>query len=88
MNALLLSKTLGITSSDVIQRLREKKIDSRPFFVGMHQQPIFDNLSTSEAKAFPVSDKLSDQGLYLPSGLGLTDAMIERVCGSLKEILS
>jgi perosamine synthetase len=35
----------------------------------------------------PVAARLARQGLYLPSGVGLADQQIDRVCKVLHEVL-
>ena len=69
-------------------RLAEKHIETRPFFVGMHAQPALTERGLFQREEYPVADRLAQRGLYLPSGLTLTDAQIERVCNAVKEILS
>ena len=44
------------------------------------------NLSINED--FPVSDKLYSQGLYLPSGIGLNENQIKKVCNIFHKIIN
>lgn len=73
---------------NLIDKLKEMGIGTRPFFYPMHQQPVFQNMSWKRSKEqLPVAEHLSEMGLYLPSGLSLTELQIKRVCDTLKEIL-
>ena len=39
-------------------------------------------------RAYPVAERLARQGLYLPSGLALTEQQLSTVCGAVREVLS
>jgi perosamine synthetase len=68
-------------------KLAAAKIGSRPFFWGMHEQPVFQKMGLFAGVSCPVSARLSRRGFYLPSGLALTESQIDRVSTVLKEIL-
>ena len=63
-------------------------IGTRPFFCPMHQQPVLRNLGFFDSESYPYSDILYQKGLYLPSGLALTDAQITRVANAVEYILT
>ncbi|MEP6999756.1 MAG: hypothetical protein ABI969_04720 [bacterium] len=54
----------------------------------MHEQPALLERGLFAGERYPVADRLARRGLYLPSGLSLTDIQIERVCDAVKEILA
>ena len=68
--------------------LAARGIETRPFFRGMHAQPALLRRGLVEAGAFPVADHLTERGLYLPSGLGLSDAQIDTVCLAVEGALA
>jgi dTDP-4-amino-4,6-dideoxygalactose transaminase len=35
-----------------------------------------------------VTERLARQGLYLPSGVGLTESQIEHICDTVREVLA
>jgi perosamine synthetase len=70
-----------------MQKLAESKIGTRPFFWGMHEQPVFHKMGLFERVSCPIAERLARRGFYLPSGLALTEAQIDRVTIALKEIL-
>jgi perosamine synthetase len=68
------------TSRDaIIAGLRARGIDSRPFFVPLHELPPY----RLEAP-FPVATDLGARGINLPSGTGLTLEEIATVCAALR----
>lgn len=78
----------GIVSRDpkrpasyFIDGLQKRGIESRPFFTGLHRQPL------GLTGDFPVCDKLSKYGFYIPSGVGLTISDLNSVCSALKELV-
>lgn len=66
------------------EALQSQNIESRPIWKPMHQQPVFRD---NEAHLTGVADRLFDEGLCLPSGVGLTDSDIERVANGFKAAL-
>lgn len=67
---------------EFMKKLGEKGIDTRTFFVPMHQQPMYE-----DDESFPVAEEISKKGLYLPSGTGLSAEQIEYICSCVKEVL-
>jgi perosamine synthetase len=67
------------------ERLRVLGIETRPFFLGMHRQPALLRRGLVPSDDFPVADILAERGLYLPSGIGLTDEQIDVVIGAVHE---
>ena len=59
--------------------LKERGIGTRPFYPPIHSQPPY-----GINGAFPVSDYMSAQGLWLPSSSFLSDEDILRVCGEIR----
>jgi perosamine synthetase len=68
--------------------LRDKGIDTRPFFLGMHEQPVFQQMGLFGNERYPVAERLARRGLYLPSGLTLTESQIDEVAEAVRDILS
>ena len=71
----------GITRDRLMQRLKEQGIDTRPLFPVLHHQPIYAN-----SQVMPVAEKLSSQGLSLPSSAHLSIESVERVAKTIREI--
>ena len=87
MFGILLDDGLPFDAAGMAARLRDRGIETRPFFVGMHEQPVLRARGLFRGQTFPVAERLARRGLYLPSGLTLTDAEIDRVCDAVEEAL-
>ena len=68
--------------------LDARGVETRPFFLGMHEQPAFHARGLFRGERYPVAERLARRGLYLPSGLALTDDQIDRVCAAVRDALS
>lgn len=87
MFGLVVSKETGWDATEVARRLAERGVETRPFFVGLHEQPALTSRGLFAGESYPVTHRLARRGLYLPSGLGLTDDEIDRVCDAVEEVL-
>lgn len=84
---LLIEESTGLDAREMAARLRERGIETRPFFLGMHQQPVFRGRGLFGGESYPVAERMARQGLYIPSGLTLTDAQIVEVVQAVRESL-
>jgi perosamine synthetase len=81
MNAVLIqSEKYGKTRDELIAFLKENGIETRLLFNGMHKQKALANYGCGCKDKYPVTDWLSENGFYLPSGSGLTEPDIARIC--------
>ena len=53
----------------------------------MHKQKIFKKMGIFSKKKYPNAEYLSDNGFYLPSGLGIKNYEIDYVAETLNKIL-
>ncbi len=88
MYGVVLSTDTGMDNVEFARRLVERGVDTRPFFLGIHEQPVFHKMGLFAGEKYPVAERLARQGLYLPSGLALTDEQMEQVCQAVKEVLT
>jgi len=77
----------GTTADEIMKKLYEKGIQTRPFFYPLHLQPAFEKFSWFKKDNLPVSEYLGKYGFYLPSGLTLDEEKIRFVAQSLIDIL-
>jgi perosamine synthetase len=68
--------------------LADKGIGTRPFFWGMHEQPVFQKMGLFKGASCPVAEHLARCGLYIPTGLALTDSEVDTVAAACREVLS
>jgi perosamine synthetase len=75
-------------AAEVARRLAAEGIETRPFFWPMHEQPALWKRGLFAGEAYPVAERLARRGLYLPSGVGLTDAEQAEAAYALRRTLS
>jgi len=85
MNAILIDEIeFGYSRDEVISFLENKNIDTRLLFTGMNKQRSLNDYGCKQNnELFPVSDKLTKCGLYLPSASNLSNSDIEYICETL-----
>src|SRR5262245_48609042 len=88
MYGVVLSEKTGMEALELAQRLKERDVETRPFFLGMHEQPVFHRRGLFKGESHPVAERLGTHGLYLPSGLALTEQQQRQVCDAVHEVLS
>lgn len=81
--AVLIEKNFGITRDRFRQKLAEKGIETRTFFIPIHLQPIY---YKDNQDKFPVAEELCRKGLYLPSALTLKKNEIKYITDTILKI--
>jgi perosamine synthetase len=84
---LVLDESTALTAAEWGQRLVALGVETRPFFLGMHEQPAFQRMGLFLGEKYPVAERLARQGLYLPTGLGLSEAEIDQVSTAVRDSL-
>lgn len=69
---------------DVIKKLEEEKIESRPMFFPLHEMPIYKNYQRGN---YENSKKISYRGISLPTYYGLEESSVERICSVISSCL-
>jgi perosamine synthetase len=87
MVGVVLDEGTGMDAATFARRLGDLGVQTRPFFLGMHEQPVFHRMGLFQGEQYPVAERIARQGLYLPSGMALTEAQLERVCEAVYEVL-
>lgn len=82
-----LDHKLGITAEEMMNRLKNYGIATRPFFRGLHDQPVLKEMGLFADEKYPKTDFACKYGFYLPSGLTLTEEKIDKVVSAVKEEL-
>lgn len=86
MYSIVIDKSFGKTRSGLMKQLKEMGVESRTFFIPMHQQPILKKMKIVDNKKYPVADDIAKRGLYLPSGSGLKRKEIQYVCDCIRKM--
>ena len=87
MYGIVLQHDAKVDATELAKRLATRGVETRPFFLGMHEQPALLDRGLFHGEHHPVAERLSRRGLYLPSGLGLTEIQLERVSDAVREVL-
>ena len=81
MNAIVLEpKLYGRTRDELISHLKDNGIDTRLLFNGMHNQKSMKHYGCDCSGSYPICDRLTENGLYLPSSSILTKENIKMIC--------
>jgi perosamine synthetase len=88
MFGVVLDQSGGLTAADLAGRLRAAGIETRPFFLGMHEQPVLRRMGLFATDRHPVAERLAAQGLYLPSAPTLTTDEIGTVVSAVRRVLN
>ena len=84
MYAVLVEKDFGMSREQLMTGLLARGVDTRTFFIPVHEQPVFQKEAAAAGESFPVTTELSRKGFYLPSGLALTLEQIDSVCRAVE----
>lgn len=88
MYCIELDAALGIDADSVMRELQNRGIGTRPFFLGLHEQPALHDLGLFKQEHYPVTERISKLGLYLPSGMALSEKEIDVVIAALNDIVA
>ena len=81
MNTILVDPIkYGHTKDELIKHLKDNGVDTRLLFRGMAKQEALKKYGCDCTGEYPVTDILSKNGFYLPSGSNLTDVCIKSIC--------
>ncbi len=87
MYGLVLSEERPEDAAWLAKELLQRGVDTRPFFLGLHQQPAFQQRGLFVGEQYPITEHLGRRGLYLPTGIALTEGQIEQVCTAVHGVL-
>ena len=85
---MVLADDVPLDATQMMDRLSKLKVGTRPFFWGMHEQPVFQRMGWYKGEVYPVTERISRRGFYVPSGLGITEEQQLRVVQAIKEALA
>jgi perosamine synthetase len=89
MVTVVVDRSYGLETRELMARLDEADIDSRPFFPPLSSLPAFAGYATARdaRERNVVAYDLSARSVNLPSALMLTEEDVDRVCETLLSIL-
>ena len=84
----LIKKGNKLSRDKIMKKLLNLNIETRPFFVSMNKQKIFNKMKLFKNSKVLNSEYLSTNGFYLPSGIGIKNKEIDYVSKCLLKILN
>ena len=81
---ILIKPDFKMARDNIIQKLRQNGVDSRPIFYPLNQMPPYQKYACG--KDFPISQNIAKRGISLPSFLTLRERDINHICLLLKKI--
>jgi len=87
MYGVVVSEETGMDAAALARELSERGVQTRSFFLGMHEQPVFKQRKWFQNESYPVAERLARQGLYLPSGMALSEDQLEQVVQAVWDVL-
>ncbi|GBG57991.1 aminotransferase DegT [Sporomusaceae bacterium FL31] len=85
---LVLDNEIPFDGTEMMKKLQQNGIGNRSFFWPIHEQPVFLKMGLFTDERYPVAERLARRGLYIPSGLALTENQIKRVVEVVIDIMS
>jgi len=76
-------KEYGRSRDELAALLAEDGIETRPFFIPLHQLPPFREGSRARNERLPTTESLAERGLNLPTYPGLSEAQIDTVTSAI-----
>jgi perosamine synthetase len=84
----VLDDAVPFDAAEAMTRLKNKGVDSRHFFWPIHEQPVFRRKGWFANERCPNAERIARRGLYLPSGVGLTEEEAEISARTLLEVVA
>ncbi|MFA5842613.1 MAG: DegT/DnrJ/EryC1/StrS family aminotransferase [Candidatus Gracilibacteria bacterium] len=81
MTSIVMKRDFGITRDELMGKMKERKIDTRPFFYPLSDFPHFEKTDN------PMARQVAYNGINLPCGVNLTEEKVDYVCKVLRELL-
>ncbi|MBQ8685360.1 MAG: aminotransferase class I/II-fold pyridoxal phosphate-dependent enzyme [Clostridia bacterium] len=73
LSCMLLDEDVKVTPMEILEKLNEKNIETRPIWKPMHLQPVFKANDFIYAEEKPVGEDIFTRGLCLPSDIKMTE---------------
>jgi len=74
-----------MTRDELTRKLEEKGVETRKFFYPLHEMPIYRKYANS---TYPISSKISKQGLNLPSSVKLSGEDVKYIARKIREMVT
>ena len=86
MYGVVVEDDFGCSRDDLASGLAERGVETRTFFIPMHEQPLFQEKGLFRSEHYPVASDIARRGLYLPSSTGLREDEIAYVADAVRDV--
>ena len=83
---IVLDEAVPFDADEAQRRLGALGVGTRPFFWPMHEQPVLRRMGLFEGERYPVAEHLARRGFYIPSGMALSEAQMDRVIEAMRRL--
>lgn len=83
---IVLDESIQVSRDQVMVRLSERGVETRPVFYPMHVLPPYREMGQEDGP-FPVAERISHTGISLPTWAGLQREDVVYVCNALRECI-
>ena len=80
--SILIEDKFGISKEELMKKLEERGIETRPLFYPIHILPPYKN-----DEKFPVAEEISKKGISLPSSVALDKERVDKIIKEIKNLL-
>lgn len=89
LSCIMIDDDCNVNPLDIITKLAENNVESRPIWKPMHMQPVFKDCDFISADSDnPYNEKVFAKGLCLPSDIKMTDEEQQYVINIIKEFFN
>lgn len=81
MYSILVEDDFPLTRDELIVKLKESGVQSRPFFMPIHDMPPYKDCKHGDMS---ITNEIAEKGMNLPSSVGLYKEDIERICNVIR----
>jgi perosamine synthetase len=81
MYSILVEPSYPLSRDELMAALRERGVDTRPFFRARHTLPPY-----RRGDGLPIAEDLAARGINLPSSVKLTEQQIAYICAQLAQL--
>lgn len=85
---IILNQNIQADNKVIQKLLAEEGIGSRTFFWCMHEQPVYSKQGLFDNESYPNAEYLARKGLYIPSGLALTQKQMDKVVTGVVHVMT
>ena len=84
---LMLGESYDLTKTNLMKLLENKGLDARPFFYPLSSMPAYGEQGSTYKHQNPISYKISEKAICLPSAFGLSEHQIQEYAAAISDIL-